>query len=279
LFEGEPRFVWTNEAKFKNLGAQSPQELAILTSFGVAVGRCAVEGTTSDGDLSGLTAATLRASILASSNAVGLSELLTVCWALGIPVLQLALFPLARKRMHAITVRAGDRYAVLIGRESKFRAQVAYIIAHEIGHVAKKHLAESAALVEVEDPLKQEMATSAARDDEEHVADSFALELLTGTDTPLVEADREDFTATQLAKAAIEVSGARHIEPGILALCLGHTTGKWKQAFGALKVIPPGESDVPREVNALAKSQLNWSALTLERRDFLLKVMGEPSAE
>jgi len=271
LFDGPPRFVWKDEAKFKNLGAQSDQELAILTSFGVAVGRCAVDGTGQGAPLPrGVTAEMLRDVVLASSPIIGLRELLGLCWSFGIPVIQLALFPLARKRMHAITVQVRGRYAILVGRASKFPAPVAYIVAHELGHIVLRHVVDSAALVEAEDPL-----TTRNPDNEEAAADRFALELLTGDPAPVVQSNEPRFTAGQLAEAARIASADYRIDPGVLALCLGHSTGHWRQAFGALKILPPGEVDVGAGVNALAKSQLDWASLSLENRDFLITVMGE----
>lgn len=273
LFDDSPKFVWKDDAKFKNLGTESEHERNVLTSFGVAVGRCAVEASDKGGDLpQDLTAQKLRSSILASSHSVGLFELLLFCWSVGIPVLQLALFPLNQKRMHAIAVRAGDRYAVLIGRESKFPSQIAYMLGHEIGHIVLHHVSESAALLDIENPLQMNDP-----DDEERLADRFALELLTGDEDPDVASNRADFTARQLAQAAIEASRGRRIDPGVLALCLGHSTGRWPQTFGALKLIPPGEVDVGGMINELARSQLDWGSLSLENHDYLSKVLGGSS--
>jgi hypothetical protein len=269
LFEGPPKFVWKDEAKFKNLGTQTDQELAILTSFGVAVARSVVEATQDRIDLPpSITASALRESILASAPLVDLRGLLSFCWGVGIPVVQLALFPLRYKRMHASSVRVEDRYAVLIGRRSRYPAQVAYGIAHEIAHILLHHVSDSAALLDVEDPLRV-----IDPDDEERAADRFALEILTGDADPRVQADRDNFTAPQLAHAALERSRERRIEPGILALCLGHATGRWPQIFGALKLIPPGEVNVGQLVNELARSQLDWPSLSLEKQDYLMKVM------
>lgn len=273
LFDGPPQFVWKDEAKFKNLAGATEQEAAVLASFGVAVGRCALGATRAHGELRGtITAADLRSSILASSPLVDLTGLLAFCWGVGIPVLQLALFPLARKRMHAITVRVNHRYAVFIGRESRFPAQVAYILAHEIGHIVLQHVAESAVLLEAEDPLRMQ-----AKDAEEQTADRFALELLTGDPDLRVEADNEHFTATQLAYAASEASRERRIDPGVLALCLGHSTGRWRQGFGAQKLLPGGERDVAQFLNSLAREQLDWPALSFESQDYLRKVIGDAS--
>lgn len=269
LFAGTPKFVWKDETKFKNLGTHSEQELAILSSFGAAVGQCALEATRQEKSLpDDLSAGELRDQILAQSPFVQLQDLLALAWAFGIPTLKLSLFPLKHKRMHAMTVRVGDRYAVLVGRESKFYSQIAYVVAHELGHILRRHLADSAVLVEVEDPLQV-----AETDAEEFDADRFALELLTGNANPQVDADRLNYTSTELAAAALAASKDHAVDPGVLALCLGHATGNWKQAFGALKLLPPGERDVGGEINAVAMSQLDWDTISFDNREFLMKVL------
>jgi hypothetical protein len=272
LFDGPPRFVWRDRVKYKNLGTASSEEVGILTSFGVAVGQCALAAAPPAVRLPA-SAAELRAAILASSDVVGLGDVLAFCWAVGVPVLQLRLFPLAHKHMHAMTVQVGNRFVILLGRETRFAAQAAYVVAHEIGHMVLLHTVGLAALIDVEDPLRVTEV-----DDEESAADRFALELLTGDPEPHVESNVESFSATQLADAAMTAAPDAHVDAGVLALCLAHATARWEQGFGALKIIPPGESDVGSELNALARRELAWSSLPLDIQDYLLKVMGEAVA-
>jgi len=96
---------------------------------------------------------TLRETILAQNRLVDATELLTFCWAFGIPVIQLRLFPLKQKRMHAMTVRSNGRYAILLGLQTHYWAQIAYIIAHEISHILLGHLTDNGSLLEIDDPL------------------------------------------------------------------------------------------------------------------------------
>lgn len=270
LFDGPPRFVWKDEARFKNLGTANDHEAAVLASFAVSVGRCAISATPlSSLGPEGISASELRASILATSAFVGLDQLLATAWGLGIPVLHLAVFPLAQKRMHAVSARVSARYALLIGRESKFASQVAYYVAHELGHVALQHVADHAALLDVDDPLR---ATEV--DEEEDAADRFALELLTGTPEPDIVANVQNFTGAMLRKAAMDVADEVRVEPGVIALCLAHRTGKWQQAMAALKGIPPGAMDIGSHLNDVAMSQFDWSLLSVENQDFLRTVMG-----
>jgi hypothetical protein len=270
--DGTPEFLWTDAAKFKNAGMRSEHDLAILTSFSVAVGQNLLSALPDDANRRLPDAAgTLRETLLQAVPVIDLRALLDVCWAIGIPVIQLGLFPLGAKRMHATTVQIGGRHAVLIGRTSRYAAQIAYILAHEFGHIARHHLRDVTALVEADDPIAHR------GDDEEQEADEYALELLTGSPTTTVESDRLDFSARQLAQAAAQAAGSYRIDPGILALCLGHSSGRWRQAFGALKLLPPGEVDVGGFVNDIARQQLRWELLSMDEREFLESAMGGES--
>lgn len=272
LFDNEPVFVWSDDTLFKNLGAATDREAAILASFSVAVGRSAIAATTGvDQSLVGRSAAELRTVILASdADWVGLRELVAVCWGIRVPLLYLEVFPLRQKRMHAATARVGDRHAILIGRRSSFPAQVAYYVAHEIGHIALGHSRSSAAVLDIDDPLRAIDA-----DDDERAANRYALELLTGSSDPTIEASVENFTAQSLADAALQEGQAHRIDPGVLALCMGHRSGRWPQVFKALRrMMGGGEPDVSGELNRLARGQFDWDAIPVDTQDFLDTVMG-----
>ena len=152
LFGGDPTFIWKDETRFKNLGTTTEHEAAVLASFAVSVGRCAVAATPRpDASVFPLAADELRSTILKTQPYVGLAELLTLAWGLGFPVIYLEVFPLANKRMHAVAARLNDRYALMIGRQSRYQAQVAYFLAHEFGHIALGHAEDSAALLDVDE--------------------------------------------------------------------------------------------------------------------------------
>lgn len=271
LFEGPPRFVWRDEAKFKNLGASTETERFILTSFGVAMGRSLINATPSSRNLVDVSPAELREAALANWPNVGLEELLTICWSVGVPVIKTTIFPLSQKRMQAMTVRSGDRYAILIGRDTRFPAWIAFVLAHEIGHIARGHISENAALLEMSDPLQV-----TDRDAEELAADRFALALLTGDAELSVTADADNYTARQVAHAVLTAAPEMGINPGVLALCLAYSSGRWRQSIGALKIIPGQEleEDVGIVVNRFARGQLDWTRLPSERVNYLRTIMG-----
>ncbi|SEF11770.1 ImmA/IrrE family metallo-endopeptidase [Jiangella alba] len=272
LLEGEARFVWRDEAKFKLLAATVSAEEQALSSFGCAVARAAVAGVPATGSAASYNAGEIRDAILREAPFVHAEALLAFAWGVGIPVLQLRIFPLAQKRMHAMTAAVGGRSAVLLARDSSYLAPMTFTLAHEIGHVMLGHLTGATAVVDVEDPF----VSPESDDAEEAAADRFALELLTGEPRPTVLTNIESFSATQLASAVSEQGPRLGIEPGFLAMCVGHSTKQWEKVYGSLKIIAPGYQDVPGWLNSIAERQLDWLAMTEDSQDYLRVVMGLP---
>lgn len=207
---------------------------------------------------------------MASSPVVDTDALLVVCWGLGIPVVQLKVFPLNAKRMHAMTVGIDDRAAILLARSESYSGPVAFTIAHEMGHLMLGHVDGDGSLVDMENPLQ----VAGASDAEEADADAFALELLTGQSRPEVVPDSENFTASQLADAAMTQGPRLQIDPGVLVLCAGYATQQWDRAYGALKIIPPGQQDVSAYINDLARRSVDWASVADDVQDYLYAVLG-----
>lgn len=153
LMDGEARFVWRDETKFKRLTASASAEEQAVSSFGCAVARTAVAGAATADLSTTYSARDIRDAILENAQFVHAEALLAFAWGIGIPVLQLRLFPLSQKRMHAMTAAVGGRAAVLMARDSSYLAPMTFTLAHEIGHVMLGHLTGATAVVDLEDPL------------------------------------------------------------------------------------------------------------------------------
>lgn len=269
LDDDRPTFVW-KDAKFKHFTGERNKEFLVLSTYGIAIGRMLVTATPANIPLVGTSALHIRSSILATKPFVRLSDLLGLCWGLGIPVIQIRVFPLPAKRMCAMAIRASDRYAILIGKDSRYPANIAYYIAHELGHIALNHLAYDTAVIDLDDPLYDKTI----QDKEEDSADQFALELLTGLRKPQVESVAKHFTSQQLAANLLRTSKDTRIEPGTLALCFGYTTGDWAKAHAALKAIYAQAKPVWKEVNMIAYSQIDWDTLPTDLTGYLQILMG-----
>lgn len=261
-------FVWRDHVRFKNLTVESDGERAALNSFGLSVARILFRATSVGPGVVGVGDADLRSAILRSHPFVDLSSLLASCWALGVPVIHLRVFPLEAKAMHAMVVRDEGRHAVLLLRDTQYPAPAAFWLAHEIGHASLGHLSDGEAIADVFEP-----ESPGDTDAEEKEADEFALSLLTGSAAPNISMNVENFTARSLADAVL-AEGPRHsIEPGTLALCVAYKTSRWAAANTALTHIYSQKKEVWREVNAIASTQMDWSQLSDDASEYLRNLM------
>ena len=260
-------FVWNDEALFKNLNAENAAQRAALTSFGMSIGRLLLRATRG-ASTEIVPAQTLRNAILANAPFVDLRSLVSTCWALGVPVIHLRVFPLDTKAMHAMAVRVGDRFAILLGKDSNYPAPVAFTLAHELGHVMCGHLTHAPAVIDLEDP-----ALAKHPDDQEREADRFALTLLTGSPEPDIQTNLDSFNAPTLAAAVLEAAGRYAVEPGTLALCLAFQHRTWPVAMSALGFIYSEKKPTWREINGIADGELDWDALGDEAAHYLHNVM------
>ena len=269
LLEDEPQFVWNDQAKFKRLTTESALERSALASFGASVGRALISATAENYFKLSPSAGSYRDLILRREPFVSLQSLLSLCWGLGIPVVSLRVFPLNSKRMSAMVVRVNGRFAVLLARESNFPAQISFYLAHELGHAALGHVDNELAVVEFGDTI-----TDQSSDKEEIEADAYALELLTGFKDPAFLAEGSGFNAPALADVSLRSAVDLKIDPGVIALCFGHSTRAWQRVFSAMRMIYGGSRPVWRDVNRIAINQMDWTAVSDDTASFLQSVLG-----
>jgi hypothetical protein len=269
LFHDQVEFVWKDEARYKHLSNETDAEKAALTSYGISVGRMLMRATKVEPTPGPFGALDLRESILQHAPFVDLQSLLATCWAIGLPVVHLRVFPLEAKRMAAMAVRAGGGHAILLGRDAQYPAPVAFTLAHEIGHIMLGHIASSSAIIDIGDPFGPLQG-----DGEEAEADRFALEMLLGTSKPDIQTNVERFNARQLAQAVLTYGPQHGVEPGTLALCLAHATDLWPVANAAMQHIYTQQKPVWHEVNGVAGGELDFSALADDQADYLRNIMG-----
>ncbi|MEL7686722.1 ImmA/IrrE family metallo-endopeptidase [Citromicrobium bathyomarinum] len=261
-------FVWRDKARFKHLGADTDFAVAALNSFGTSLAGALLQSLDHGPGLVGLSAAELRHLLLAETDVVDLPGLVTVCWALGVPVVHLKVWPLRKKAMHAMVAGRGGRYAILLARETSYLAAAAFTLAHEMGHIALGHVHSDELLVDVEDP-------GASRDDdEESEADRFALELLMGDPDPDIRINFDTFNHAMLAEAVMREGPQYGIDPGTMALAVAHRRDAWPVAMAAMRFIQPDAAPVSQLINDVAKSQLDLSRLGSDNATFVARTLG-----
>lgn len=268
-----PRFVWRDEARFKHRTNENEMELAAMTSFGKALANILLAAVPSGAREELPDAATLRRAVLANQRFVRLVDLLSICWAFSIPVVHLRVFPCDRKRMAAMTVNTTSGNSILLAKDAGYPAQLAFYIAHELGHVSLGHLREGDAIVDLDSNR-----LSPTNDLEESAADEYALELLTGQSRLEVLPHAKRYVAQQLADDAMNASSDLRVEPGTLALCFGYSTGNWRTAHAAMRRIYTEPKPVWWEVNGLARKQLQAEMINDDSRLYLETILGSAEA-
>lgn len=270
LDDEQPRFTWDDSAKYKNFKGDTGCERPAITSFGTSVSRMLIRAVPSYHPAEGIEATTLRKSILGQHMFVGLEGLLAFLWGVGVPVIHLRVFPFSAKRMCAMAVRAGERYAVLLARDSQYPAWTAFHLAHEVGHIVLGHIRSNSALVDMEDLSEAAMA----QDDEEIAADRYALHLLTGNPDLKVVTKGQGHNPMELAGQVLKLGSELAIEPGALALCYAHSTKDWSTAQAALPHIYERSIHTWEVINGIAIKQIMWNEMSDENECFIRAVMG-----
>lgn len=269
LFHDEVEFVWRDDARYKHLSNETDEEKAALTSYGISLCRILVKALKGEPVEGSFGAMELRKSILQSRPFIDLQSLLGTCWAIGLPVIHIRVFPLEAKRMAAMAVRSSGRHAILLGRDAQYPAPVAFILAHEIAHVMLGHISTSSAIIDIGDPLSPSQG-----DIEEAEADRYALELLLGTSSPDIQTNVEAFNGRQLAQAVLDYGLTHGMEPGNLALCLAHARSLWPVAYAAMQHIYTVQKPVWPEVNGVAEHELDFAAMSDDQAEYLRNIMG-----
>lgn len=262
-------FVWRDRARYKHLSSTDAGETSALDSFGTSLAGSLAAASDPGEGLGGVPAPVLRAAILADGGVVDLPALVSACWALGVPVAHLAVWPLRIKAMHAMVAARGGRHAILMARDTSFVAAAAFTLAHEMGHAALGHVRDEGLLVDAEDP-----GSSRDGDDEEEAADRYALEVLTGDPDPEVRINVETFNAPMLADAARRAGRERGIDPGTIALAVGYRRKAWPVAMAALRLIQTETVAVGELVNRVAATQLDLSRLGSDNATYVARVLG-----
>jgi hypothetical protein len=178
----------------------------------------------------------LRGQLLGSSPQpwITLPQLLRTAWLAGIPVLPLCNLPAGAKKPDALTTMIGDRPVIVVLSGRKSPSWLAFIIAHELGHVFRRHIQPGHTLVD-------EKIDAASSDAEEREANAYGLQLITGHGSLKLVSSGNAPTIAGLVAAAESFGRAHRMAPGVAALNYGFANDRWPVAVGAVSVLEKGE--------------------------------------
>lgn len=228
-------------AKLKQRKNTSEEKVKVTVSLAAAMSKVALRNIDDVVDLKSPSSPdAIRQSILDQGyEYVSLESLIKYCWSIGIPVLRLANTPGGSQKAFGYAVAIDGRFAIVVGLNDPRPARIAFVIAHELGHISLRHISDGTILAdEVLSSIDESLEESDLRDQEEYQADEFALHLLRGLDND-IELDVSILSsASELALAAMERSIKSNIDPGHIILSHAHRTRDWSTASLAHRFLP-----------------------------------------
>lgn len=231
-------------ARFKTKSNTSIDQVASARAAATACSRVVADAVRSA--WKGLSAdpAKIREIVRADSNHgwVDLEALLEFTWSSGIPVLFLPDLPIAGRKMEGMVTIAKGRPVIVLTKKTSQCDWMLFILAHELGHVALKHLEETEGQAILDDTFED----SDSNDAQEKEANSFATKLLSPQGKLKIAAPVPK--APGLAALALEFGRKHGISPGHVILnAVRHTTINGNNLFAlgnaALKYLPDDIKD------------------------------------
>lgn len=233
------------KALFKTRSSTNSVEVEPAQAIASSVARIVSHATTKKYSETKIDAKAIRSQIIESSPQkwVSFKSLVDQCWSMGIPVIYLPDFPTKSKKMEGMATRVGDRPVIILSRKDR-PDWMLFILAHELGHIACRHLelSESGTI------LDETVTDDDGGDQQEKEANKFASEVICHSPLKL----KSLINARQLAADATKFGKENNISPGHVILnAVKHTkvngNSPWALAQAALKLLPPEATSSPVE--------------------------------
>lgn len=205
----------------------------------------------------------IRKQILEDRPWVDLDGLLQFCWSSGLPVVHFSAdLPPNCRKVDGMAARLNNCPAIAIISRQRSFARLAFILAHELGHIACGHVQDG---IIVDEDIHEE-----EQDTEEQQANDFALKLLFGEGSYQWT---QPFDTSLLVCFASINSKKDKIDPGVIVSNYAWNTKRWDVAGGALKIIEP-EANAPAKINSYLDKNLDWERLDTDSEEYLRLITG-----
>lgn len=215
-----------------------------------------------------------RSQILETSEFVNLQSLLDFCWRHGIPVVHTNNFPKEKgqKKFDGMVGKYGDRPVIVISKNQKSPAWLAFILAHELGHIVCGHIKGSSI-------IDEEIKHHKTEDKQEQEADQFAIEILFGRRNASYET-QTNLDLKSLKSHVKACSVQDDVDPALIVLNYAwfkansvntkEAKGKlWQEANVLLTNFKESDIIAPQLINHQLQKYLDWGNLSHDHQEFL----------
>ena len=208
-----------------------------------------------------------RDRLLTNRKTPTLSQIVGDLWQLGIPVVPLDLLPAPSFQGMACIVE--DRPVVLIGHKHDEPGRVAFILAHEAGHIAAGDCATGQPVVDEEDEIVD-------REEIERRADHYATDVLVG-DAQQPREDVGPMHFKELARHAVTIEQTTGADASFFIFSWARETCDYATAKMAVKALYR-HVGARRQLHQLFDLHVDWTTATETDRSLLQCVHGDSGA-
>jgi len=213
----------------------------------------------------------IREDILAQGHPwISFEYLLSYLWTRGIPVLFLS-NPPSPVGMEGMVTMVNNRPVIILARNEKHSAWLLFILAHEVGHIALRHISE-------DETLTDKKINKRDQNPEEKEANHCAVEIITADgNTKFVSSTGQWLNAEKLARDAIHYGREHHIDPGHIVLNYGDANKQMGTARSALNIIEEASPCAQSILFRYIVENINPDLLPDDSYDFLMRMCGGKS--
>ncbi len=207
----------------------------------------------------------IRKEILVNHKTINLASLVDYCWHKGIPVVHFNRFPKNKNKFDGMIQWHLKSPVIVICVDYKDSAQLAFTLAHELGHLALGHLTQGF--------LMDKKIKFDSDDREEIEANDFAIKLLLDNCDNCLE-HKKIYNNQQLIEYSQEiVSKNPTIDISSVILNYGWHSKNWDFAIETLNSLYPDDNGQIL-INEYLANQLNWDNFDDNIYEYLEKALG-----
>lgn len=256
-------FKGQTQPKFKKRQSTDEQSLEVAQGLALRVAEIVQYATPLTYEPPSLSAAEIRQRLLVEDAAVSLGNLLSFCGSIGIPVVHYADLPQGVKKVDGLVACFNGQPVIVICCAKQSYAWLAFILAHELGHILCGHFTGQVFIDE--DIAKEE------QDAEEVEANDFASTLLLGNFKNHVW--RQVRYPKILVKQAKKLAIQYQLDPATVCLNYAWQTNDWGKDMAAVNQFEK-DANAPALINRYLTQHLDWERLDRDTQDYLRLVTG-----
>ncbi len=257
---------------YKHSAAATPQSLQGATSIALSLAEAICATLTDRPYVPPGSATAFVKRIRAKGGLVSLESMINTCWTIGIPVVPMSNLPVGLRKMDGAVLKIGKRPVILISKKRTSRAWLAFILAHEIGHIGCMHLEKTGSIIDVSLQEQTTFDTESSNDLQEKEADEYALNLLGGAAAEdIISKWPSWISPVELAVRAREAHSDLFIESGHLVLRYAFKTKRWSESITALHFLSE-DSDAEGVMKQALLDNLDLNLIADDLRDLVVQI-------